>query len=274
MDTPPLLPFRSPWNNLYFFFFFNSIVSLTILPVMSSISCHSEGIFQKPLIQCFIYTLSILYLITAWGSFIGEVVGRKYAKVFTGSDDDVSNPQNYGIQTCEKSNILLYSEAIMVLSCELFFAFFLVLRSIPNKDCPSSNFLFNWSCNPYQSVPIFPLDSAMILMILPAIFSIITKGQRVVLSLLLCIISLSSLITSAIILSSIPSIPVIFIYMLMTVVEVVDNVSQLAYIGRLYSTLQKYYDDKRHSAEKKKVDEMKDVIGNVSHDLKTVRVVS
>lgn len=239
---------------------------------MSSISCHSEGIFQNSLIQCSIYTLAVLYLFTAWGSFIGEIVGPKYAKVFTGSDDDVKYHQNHGIQNPGKSNILLYSEAIMVLSCELFFALFLVLRSIPNKDCISANFLFNWSCNPYQSVPIFPLDSALILMILPAIFSIITKGQRVGLSLLLCIISLLSLITSAIILSSIPSIPVIFIYMLITVVEVVDNVSQLAYIGRLYSTLQEYYDEKRHSAEKKKVDEMKDVISNVSHDLKTVRV--
>lgn len=267
-DLPRLFPFQSPWNNLYFFFFFNSIISTIIIFAIYSICINRNGIFHDISVRCFIYSFSFLYLLTAWGSFFYELIGRKDSKVT--SNDDVQIRSSNGIQQFDKSSTLLYTEAVMVVSCELLFAMFLILRSVPNKKCELPNSLLEWDCNPFQSVPLFPLDTALILMVLPSIFSILTTSQKKELSMILSLITFFSLVVSAIILSSIHSIPVIFIYLLMTVIASVDDFYQLQYIERLYTSLQQYYDEKRQCAEKKKVDEMKDVIGNVSHDLKTV----
>lgn len=67
------------------------------------------------------------------------------------------------------------------------------------------------------------------------------------------------------------SIPVIVILMSMSLTLIVDGFMIQALALKLLNRLKQDFEETQALSEKQKISEMKDVIANVAHDLKTVR---
>jgi hypothetical protein len=168
---------------------------------------------------------------------------------------------------------IVHLENLMVISCTLFFCFLLIIRSAA-PHCHDVVLMFSdWSCNPYQSVPVFPLDTAFWLILMPSCFSLVMKDKRIILQIFLWIVSLVGMIISGTIVApddwSATGL-FIFFYMFTSVVIALDSWRTHYYINELYENLKTSMNETQQILDQQKLRQMKDVIGNVSHDLKTV----
>jgi hypothetical protein len=171
---------------------------------------------------------------------------------------------------------IVHLENIMVISCTLFFSFLLIVRSAA-PHCHDMVFIFSdWACNPYRNVPVFPLDTAFWLILMPSCFSLVMKDKRIMIQIFLWMVSLIGMIISGTIVApndwSATGL-FIFFYMFTSVVVALDSWRTHYYINELYENLKTSMNETQQILDQQKLRQMKDVIGNVSHDLKTVRSI-
>eukprot|EP01040_Poterioochromonas_malhamensis_P004127 gene4127-4419_t len=127
----------------------------------------------------------------------------------------------------------------------------------------------NWHCNPYASVPVFPLDTALKAMAIPVIFNLITKGKHPYLAYFSWFLCMSGLVMSAIHLSSLPAIPIIIFYAICSNIIMIDNCRLQELLNDYFVTFTKELEEEQRITEAQKITEMREVIANVAHDLKT-----
>jgi hypothetical protein len=261
------VPFKGPLNNRYFlcavnifltvFLIFSFILNMWYHPV-------NNKYFANPIIRGVIILLIALTLVSGWSLFFYALLRKR--KVHTNNQEIC-----HGIQSLNNP-IVWWLQTSMVVSCELLFAIILILRCSSN-DCGDSKAVIDWSCNPYARVPIFPVDTAMILMIIPVIFALITKGERWQLNLFIWFITVLSMIVSALWMEAPRALGIILPFLFISVVHMLDNSNLLDYLETVYSKLETSLEEKQSLLDQQKLSQMKDVIGNVSHDLKTVRLL-
>jgi hypothetical protein len=261
------VPFKGSLNNRYFLCAVN--IFLTVFLIFSFIPnmwYHpvNNKYFANSIIRGVIILLIALTLVSGWSLVFYALLRKR--KVHTNNVEvchgiqSLNNPIVWSLQTC------------LVVSCELLFAIIFILRC-GSDDCGNNKAVYDWSCNPYNRVPIFPVDTAMILMIIPVVFAVVTKGERWQLNLLIWFITVLAMIVSAVWMEAPRSLGIILPFLFISVVHMLDNRNVLDYLETVYSKLERSLEERQSLLDQQKLSQMKDVIGNVSHDLKTVSVM-
>jgi hypothetical protein len=191
----------------------------------------------------------------------------------------------------EKSNKYLYQnervhyhftiqrslESILTILSTIFYSYVLVGRSVRGGCHASpSQFLYfaDISCNPYHSVPLFPVDTAMILMIIPytcALPSDTMSSFPKWLSFFSWIVVVVTLIISAALSSASLATVIIVVYIYGSIMywHEQTKVSSPIIAGNPEEDI-----FSKHENELKEKDlQTKSLIGNVAHDLKTVSIL-
>jgi hypothetical protein len=260
------VPVSSVLKNPIFFFFVNCCVTFLIFAnvlAQSFFNPHSQpnNYFNERLIRVTLVSLSSLSVFSGWALFFCWVFKQKNAQI-------ISTDMDHQVKSGLKSNIL---HASFVLSSTIFFCMLLIFRSAA-KDCRITYgaFLPDWSCNPYHEVPIFPMDTALLLALVPSTYAVVMKEKRVYLTVSSWILSVFGMIIGNVLTKSTSGILIIIFYTMLSWVVFIDSFRVHAYMNDLYENLKVSVEQNQQLLDQQKVNQMKDVIGNVSHDLKTV----
>ena len=252
------------------FYFLAVIVFFTFIVVpdaalSSFFRKHSENIFPRPVITFFLMCLAILTSVSCWGIVFIITVFPKRASIVPSAVQDTSH------QSTKSYKALVACQSSMILSATLYFAFLLIFRSgSKNSRCYTAFAIGDWNCNPYRDVPMFPMDTAFFLILMPSCFAIVMKEKRKKLTMVSWVISIIGMLASAIIIGSWSSLPIVIIYFFLSGVVLLDNFRLHSLISKLHDSLRKSMQETQALLDQQKLNQMKDVIGNVSHDLKTV----
>ena len=201
-------------------------------------------------------------LIASWALLFYLLYHRKDAAV---------SPEKVEGNHHRKLSVVGILTFFILTSCTLFFSFLLIIRSAAPECEKSSLYLIpDWTCNPYAAVPMFPMDTAFVLILVPSIFALMMKDQWIYLTFISWTITLSALIISCAISESKSGILIIFLYCVLSCVVFTDIARMHSHMNELYENLKNSLEQNQQLLDQQKMNQMKDMIGNVSHDLKTV----
>lgn len=171
-----------------------------------------------------------------------------------------------------KSDWRLFSDRVqfvLYLSLVMRHGITLVRRTLSGR-CDRNTFLYLWTCNPQDSSNTFPLDSASLLMIIPILFCVVYREARIGVNIIAFLIVLLSLIYCSILLNSSQPLVISSGYFILTLVVMIDSLKQFILFYWLGRQLKKTIETNQTLAEENKATEMRHMIANVAHDMKTV----
>ncbi len=160
-------------------------------------------------------------------------------------------------------------QAVLYLSLVVAMSLIMIRRTLEG-NCTKTNFIQLWSCNPSASYKSYPLDSATILMIIPIIFSCVMRETRIGLSMAGWSIVLFTLIYCTCLLPSPSSVFRLIVYAIVSFVIMLDSFKQYLLLFMLSRQLKRTIEANQRLADQNKTTEMRHLIANVAHDLKTV----
>jgi hypothetical protein len=272
----------SYWNNKYFLLGVNGCLSFIIIPnIINLINDTDSGWKEQPAVRFTLLILSFLVLTVAWLLFIFLTLGnRRNRRVHLRARNVVAataplSPSSQPVvedNSANKLTLIKVLESIMLISCCFLFSFVLLVRS-SLQDCIDDMVYVDWSCNPYHGVAIFPMDTAFVLMLIPLICVTINKEKHIFLTVSLWTAVLCVMTAASIMLGTYRSIPILIYYVLHSALTIVENLQLQARVNQLLTSLRKQMEDTQKLLDNKKLGQMKDMVGNVAHDLKTVRFV-
>ncbi len=117
-----------------------------------------------------------------------------------------------------------------------------------------------------------PLDMMMISIIIPAMLAMILKGAKWVYVCLTFVMSVVMLIVTMCYYGLLGSIPSLIIFIPFCMVVMYENQSQNIAVFLLTQSQQNLLEENERLADETHANEMRHMIGNVAHDLKTVSV--
>ena len=242
----------------------NAILSLLILPQMYYQLFHHKVDYQDKLLRStsvrdVLFFLLILTVVAGWGMYFSFIYKDWCPVKF---------PR---LMNLLKDKQLFYIfQAITFISLSLFYGLLVIFRTLTGPCPHRMEYPIDLNCNPYADVPLFPMDSAFVAMSVPIILVVIMKEKRLRVVLCCWVIVVFSLVYSSIVVKSIQSIPIVVGYVCLSVLLIIDGIMVQALALKLIKQVKESMEERQRLADTLKTSEMKDVIGNVAHDLKTV----
>lgn len=155
------------------------------------------------------------------------------------------------------------------------FACYHHLAQVVKGDCnESGHWYFHLHCDPFAEAHGLPMESALLLMAMPFIHAISSQGMQFTWSLILWFISLSVLVFSICYLKATESIFLVLLYFVgsPTFLLVIKRQSYLIFFMKM--KMDAILQESKKEAEEENAQELRHMIANVAHDLKTVRQFS
>jgi hypothetical protein len=273
-SSGPPAPLKGALKNKFALLFFIFFLTCILLPDLIANSFYDRKknnnlVFNQGYMRITLLFLCFTTVISAWAIFFLALCFKRHAPIGTSGSSGTNNDESY--KKTITYRILQVLQTIMIITMSLYFGFLLIFRSAAQtRRCYTPFGTGDWNCNPYQSVPIFPMDTAFILILIPSCFAVVMKEKRTHLTMISWSISVLSMVTSAVAIKSTDSIAIVVIYFLLSGVVLTDSFRMHLKIAKLYESLRLSMEETQALLDQQKLNQMKDVIGNVSHDLKTV----
>ncbi len=147
-----------------------------------------------------------------------------------------------------------------------------LIRRTWDGSCANMAFHYVLACNPENEGRTFPFDSACVMMIVPILFAVVYREARIGVNLAAWSIVLFSIIFCCVLLESVRPLIFLIFYVVLSVVIMADSFQQYLLFFWLGRQLKKTLEANQKLAEQNKASEMRNMIANVAHDLKTVSV--
>ena len=163
-----------------------------------------------------------------------------------------------------------YLQAAFYISLVALNGIVLVHRIWRGKCSGPGLFIYRWTCNPNAESDGFPLDSVVFLMFIPVLFTVVLREARVRVTITAWAIVLTALAFSCVLLQSSEAIAAFAFYISISGVIAYDSFKQFLLFYFLSHQLKKTIENNQRLADQNKATEMRHLIANVAHDLKTV----
>lgn len=157
-------------------------------------------------------------------------------------------------------------QIVFLLSVTLVHGIQLFRRAL-GGECGRKKF---WNCNPYDSSHIFPIDSALLLMFVPLSFITFIRGPVFLWTFVSWILVVGFLVGTSIFMKAENSAPIILIYVLFSAFIMFDFYWQSFIMFYMNRRLDETLKENERLAEDQKATDMRHMVANVAHDLKTV----
>jgi hypothetical protein len=294
-STPPAPLKLSAAKNLsnvkYFLLSVNAYLGFIIIPNILSLcrSLHqgagSDGWSHSVASRVMLLILSCLVIITGLVLLLSVFFRRKFARisVAVAGSSTLFGQSIYGVhpsssetgsispsyEIIKAATLMWYARQFFFTALCLLFSFVLILRT-SSHQCTRNVHYIDWSCNSYYEVDVFPMDTAFVLMLIPIISSITNKERSLKVTLCLWIVVFSTLVICAALLNSFRSSILIIHFIFISIIIMGETLQLQAYLNTVSTTLRRQMEESQQLKDEKRMSQMKDVIGNVAHDLKTV----
>jgi hypothetical protein len=167
----------------------------------------------------------------------------------------------------EKNADLL--QAIYYMACVAVRSLDLIQRTVAGQ-CPSTDIPHSFSCNNSAHAGSFPMESFFILLLVPVLFVCVLKETRMYLNITAGVVAVFSISLCALLLASGRAVQIMIFYVMTAYVIMADSFKQCLLFYLLSRQLKKMIDANQKLALQNKATEMRHLIANVAHDLKTV----
>jgi magnesium-transporting ATPase (P-type) len=196
----------------------------------------------------------------------GTLFGQNIYTVLPSSETGSISPAH---NTSKPIAFMWFARQFFFTSLCLLFSFVLILRT-SSRECSRTVNYIDWSCNSYYEVGVFPMDTAFVLMLIPIVSSITNKERSLKVTVFLWIVVFSTLVICASLLNSFRSSILIINFLFLSGIVMGETIQLQSYLNTLSSSLRRQMEESQQLKDEKRMSQMKDVIGNVAHDLKTV----
>jgi hypothetical protein len=194
-----------------------------------------------------LFIVALILIVNSWAlRFIAQVIGSKC------NNKRISN--------------LIESVGITFL---VFAAEIVILGRVLNGSCNTYENNYEWKCNSQHELKQIPTDNLFILMFAPIAFSVMFHSRLTV----MLIIWISVIITIIICLtyfSLITSLEICILYIFLTVLMLIEIRRQNLTYFFILQQLKMLFVENERLADESFANELRHMIGNVAHDLKTV----
>lgn len=156
------------------------------------------------------------------------------------------------------------------MAIELVSSFKLISRVVGGNCGDSNSFVVISSCNPAAHYHAIPDDACMILMLVPLLYAMMVKGAHFRFATLLWAITMVTMIAATLFVHAYNSVLFICVYFLGSAVILVESRKASYFHFFTHRKLQETLQERQKAADEANASEMRHMIANVAHDLKTV----
>jgi hypothetical protein len=232
-----------------------------------------DALIREPAVITVLSVLTLVILICCWLAYFAKLV----------DSHRIDNFCNFGNKYCFPLNIYenrrfvyQFYTGITYIALAILFSLLLIFRTLSGncgKEMSELEYLGDLSCNPYKSVSMLPMDTTILIMAISILVPAVMKEKRLYITIPCFSMFLFALIYCTIQLDSLKPLPIVVTYAVTVGLVIVDTHMLQNLTVNLIRRLNDAMEAKQVLADKQKMAEMKDVIANVAHDLKTVRVL-
>jgi hypothetical protein len=235
-----------------FMFLVNLVFTFLVIPLVSINTVESDGVSALSVIAL---VLSLISFVLMWILYFYQC-------------NQIQGDFNW---TCFNRFPVRHLQVVLLTSLTALFSLVNIHRSTAGDCNDDVSWLHLWSCNPYAESKTLPYDTTLILMLIPILFVIVMRETNLVYILLSWVATIVSLFTCAILLTSSHSYVFLLFYVLLSFVIIMDVYKQNVVLFILGRQLKRRFERNQLKATQEKALQMRNMIGNVAHDLKTVR---
>jgi hypothetical protein len=179
----------------------------------------------------------------------------------------------------DRLRVMELSDWNYILSSALFMAIIIfhsivLIGRVLGGECDDEKsigaFINKWNCNPNANASNFPLDSAFSVTVAPILLVVNLRETRVRLLASAWIITVVALLACCFVLNSFAPGPFILIYVMTSFPIMADSYFQYLFFFLISRKLKSTLETNNRLADQNKATEMRHMIANVAHDLKTV----
>jgi hypothetical protein len=235
-----------------FMFLVNLVFTFLVIPLVGINTVETDGFS----------VLSVLALVLSLISFVLLWILYFY------QCNQIQDNFNWA---CFTSFPVRHLQVVLLASLTTLFSLVNIHRSTADDCNDDVSWLYLWTCNPYAESKTLPYDTTLILMLIPILFVIIMRETNLVYIFLSWVTTIVALFTCAILLESSHSYVFLLFYVLLSFVIIMDVYKQNFVLFILGRQLKRRLERNQLKATQEKALQMRNMIGNVAHDLKTVR---
>eukprot|EP00981_Chlorochromonas_danica_P001433 scaffold300_cov173-Ochromonas_danica.AAC.1 len=144
-----------------------------------------------------------------------------------------------------------------------------MINKTVNGQCNSDKLYKNWNCNPLATANAIPFEMSILVMFCPLIYCVGVRGSGFSFTILLWVIGMATLIFSIVYSNATESILGLITYAVFSLVVLIESKKENYFLFFSHLKLQETLRVREKAADEANAQEMRHMIANVAHDLKT-----
>lgn len=161
--------------------------------------------------------------------------------------------------------------ASMILECLC--CYFMIAKTV-NGQCESDKLYKNWNCNPLATAHAIPFETSILVMFCPLIYCVGVRGSGFSFTIFLWMMGMATLIFCIIYSHATESILGLICYAVFSSVILIETKKENYFLFFSHLKLQQTLRIREKAADEANAQEMRHMIANVAHDLKTVSYIT
>lgn len=150
-------------------------------------------------------------------------------------------------------------------------AIYRLISKVAVGQCESDDWFTSWLCNPTAEAGLLPLDATVILMLMPLMYSVVVKGPEFYMIFGMWMLNLIAIVAAIIYSDLRESISFVLVYLVASLLMQIETFRLNYFHFFTHLKLLEVWREKEKAADVANALEMRHMIANVAHDLKTVR---
>lgn len=176
-------------------------------------------------------------------------------------------------QQYDGTSLKVSLQNIFIIGITILLGLWLIMR-VAEGQCKETISFNNFACNPNHDRAGLPTESVISVMLFPLAFCIAFRGTSFGIQIITWLISLIFIFTTTIYVNILPNIPYIIIYAPISLFLIYESERQNKLIFLIAGRLSELLEENERLADETHANELRHMLGNVAHDLRTVRLES
>eukprot|EP00981_Chlorochromonas_danica_P010723 scaffold3349_cov165-Ochromonas_danica.AAC.1 len=168
--------------------------------------------------------------------------------------------------SCRRHIRRILMVASMILECLC--CYYMISKTV-NGECNSDKLYKNWNCNPLATANAIPFEMSILVMFCPLIYCVGVRGSGFSFTMLLWVIGMATLIFSIVYSNAMESILGLITYAVFSLFVLIESKKENYFLFFSHLKLQETLRVREKAADEANAQEMRHMIANVAHDLKT-----
>lgn len=170
-------------------------------------------------------------------------------------------------------NLVDVLQGIFILGFTSYAGLWLLMR-LNEGQCEVIISVYDFACNPQQNSDGLPIETILMLMFVPVTFSVILRNTSMEMKLTSWVLTVILILSSSAFINFIPNLPYLFTYVMVSLFFIYETERQnrlIFFMANKYKTL---LEENERLADESYANELRHMIGNLAHDLKTVTIIN